>query len=166
MKKLLSDRGFSLIELLVAISIIAILATIIAPNLVGARQRARDAKRKAEAAEFKTALRMYYTDYQNYPTASGGLLGSVCGSSGNGACGTSFEVRGNTYMKLLPADMFTATPTMEYYSDAGENYCIVATLDNAGDGDIATSQSRCSSICGTTLSVTYSTTTDYLVCQE
>jgi prepilin-type N-terminal cleavage/methylation domain-containing protein len=60
-------RGFTLIELLVAISIIAVLTAILLPNLMGARERAKDVQRKQDLLAVKSALRMYYNDKQSYP---------------------------------------------------------------------------------------------------
>lgn len=63
----MKKTGFTLVELLVAISIIATLTAILLPNLMGARQRARDAARKADLVALKNGLRMYYNDNQSYP---------------------------------------------------------------------------------------------------
>jgi len=63
--------GFSLVELLVVISIMAVLMAIIVMNFVGARERARDAKKIQDLGSMKNALRMYYNDNQTYPTSLG-----------------------------------------------------------------------------------------------
>ena len=60
-------NGFSLVELLVVMFIIAILTGVLLPNLMGARQKAKDAQRIADADAMKSALRMYYNDSQSYP---------------------------------------------------------------------------------------------------
>ena len=64
-------KGFTLVELLVVISIIGTLVAILLPNFMGARERARDAQKIQDAYAIKNALRMYYNDKQAYPTASG-----------------------------------------------------------------------------------------------
>lgn len=59
--------GFSLIELLVVISIIGVLTAVLVMNLVGARERSRDAQKMQDLDSIKNALRLYYNDNQSYP---------------------------------------------------------------------------------------------------
>lgn len=73
-------QGFSLIELLVTISIIAVLSAVLVANFMGARERARDAQKIQDLGAVKNALRMYYNDKQSYPD-SGSLETSMVGSS-------------------------------------------------------------------------------------
>lgn len=64
-KKRINGRyktGFTLIELLVVIAIIGILSAIGLTTLHGARERARDAKRKSDFVQIRTALTMFYDD--------------------------------------------------------------------------------------------------------
>lgn len=55
-------RGFSLIELLIVITIIALLATIVLATLNSARERARDTSRVNDINQVVTALELYRAD--------------------------------------------------------------------------------------------------------
>ncbi|MFC3148794.1 type II secretion system major pseudopilin GspG [Piscinibacterium candidicorallinum] len=70
-------RGFTLIEIMVVITIIAVIAAFAAPRILG---RSDDARRKAAGIEITTmkrALQMYYLDNNNYPTTQQGLQALV-----------------------------------------------------------------------------------------
>ncbi|MFH1207292.1 MAG: prepilin-type N-terminal cleavage/methylation domain-containing protein [Patescibacteria group bacterium] len=67
----INKKGFTLIELLVVIAIIGILATIGLVALNGAREKARDATRKSDISQVKTALVLYADDSSAaYPAAA------------------------------------------------------------------------------------------------
>ena len=59
MKKL-NLKGFTLVELLVVISIISILASIVIVGTNGARIRARDTRRLADVKSIQNALDLYF----------------------------------------------------------------------------------------------------------
>ncbi|OGG02705.1 hypothetical protein A2W14_07355 [Candidatus Gottesmanbacteria bacterium RBG_16_37_8] len=61
MKNNRQKKGFSLIELLVVISIMAILITIGITSLASVQRKSRDAKRKSDLREIKIALEQYYS---------------------------------------------------------------------------------------------------------
>ncbi len=63
----LFQQGFTLIELLVVIAIIGILSSFAVVSLSGTRIKARDALRKADMAQIRTALNLYYDDNDRYP---------------------------------------------------------------------------------------------------
>ena len=160
-------KGFTLIELLVVIAIIGILSSLIFTNLVSARERARDARRKSDLEAVGQALRLYYNDNQAFPTSTNNAItGHAWGSAFTNAAGTT------TYMNLLPSDPSstpTATKYYDYYSSPAntDNYLLVASLENGSDPDIATSQSRCSSLYSSYKSAGGpSTATDYLLCTQ
>jgi type II secretion system protein G len=64
---MITPRGFTLLELLVVISIIGVLAAIIFPALGGAKQKAYLARTKVEFRSIATALEFYATDNNRYP---------------------------------------------------------------------------------------------------
>ena len=178
-RNILQEHGFTLIELLIVIFIIAILTGLAMTNFLGARERARDSKKKAELTQVKTALRLYYNDYGKYPafyssshTVNGvtyfnGIKG--CGINGDencpkAGCAIEFAAGGSScgdtnYMKKIP---YYTTGTMLYYQLAGgDDFLLKALLENKADPDAAVSKQRCpgsgSYICGTG---------DYCVCAD
>ena len=63
-------RGFTLIEIMIAISILAILATIGMTTYSQAQLRGRDAKRKQDLRAISTALELYYQRNKRFPCSS------------------------------------------------------------------------------------------------
>jgi prepilin-type N-terminal cleavage/methylation domain-containing protein len=61
--------GFTLIELMVVVSIISLLTSIVSASLDQARKRTRDAKRISDMAIIQVALELYHNDYGRYPDA-------------------------------------------------------------------------------------------------
>jgi len=70
----IKKNGFSLLELLVVISIIAVLTAVLTANFMGMRERARDAQKIQDLNSLKNALRMYYNDNQYYPPNKNAIL--------------------------------------------------------------------------------------------
>ncbi len=65
--------GFTLLEILVAVTIIAILATIVGVKVAHEPGRAKVAKAKTSITSFATALSMYRMDNSLYPSMRQGL---------------------------------------------------------------------------------------------
>lgn len=78
MKMLKNKKGFTLLELLVVISIIAMLITIGLSSFSTAQRKGRDAKRKSDIKEIQNALEQYYSVCgYSYPTPTGSFFVSV-----------------------------------------------------------------------------------------
>ena len=121
MKKI--KNGFSLIELLVVISIIGVLTAVLMMNLVGARERARDSQKIQDLNNLKSALRMYYNDNQSYPA-----LKSVI-TQGTGFTG---------YATGLGDTSFVYTQL-----NGGDGFLITIGLESGAGRDDTDSQSKC-----------------------
>lgn len=124
-------RGFTLIELLVVIAIIGLLSTLAVVALGSARQKARDSKRLSDVKQVQTALELYYTDNNAYPTAaSSTVIGAgnfAClGSGGFGAAGCA-----SPYMAQIPSGPSAGGADYSYTSAAGTTYTINFTLEGS-----------------------------------
>ena len=85
------DEGFTLIELMVVVLIIAILLAIAIPTFLGARQRAQDRAAQSDIRNALAAEKVYYTDDEVY-TASTAALKSIEPSLTYGAAGSTTVV--------------------------------------------------------------------------
>jgi prepilin-type N-terminal cleavage/methylation domain-containing protein len=73
------NKGFTLIELIVVIAIIGVLGSVVMSSLNSARAKSRDARRKIDLQQIRTAINMYYNDHGNYFNSNSG-----CGYKGTG----------------------------------------------------------------------------------
>jgi len=72
-KSVPSDKGFSLIEIMVVIVILGILAGLVAPRLMNRTEEAQLVKAKVDIESIITALKLYKLDNGSYPTTEQGL---------------------------------------------------------------------------------------------
>jgi hypothetical protein len=84
---------------------------------------------------------MYYNDINSFPLSAEVVWGSPLENPTNSTM---------VYMKILPHDPSYVEsdegPEYSYTSADGTTYCLVATLENGSDKDIANSQLRCSDL--------------------
>jgi general secretion pathway protein G len=66
-------RGFTLIEIMVVITILGVLAALIVPRVVGRTDDARIAAARQDIAQIMGALKLYRLDNGRYPTTEQGL---------------------------------------------------------------------------------------------
>ncbi|MEK7483320.1 MAG: type II secretion system major pseudopilin GspG [Planctomycetota bacterium] len=69
----LFQKRFSLIELMVVISILGILATVVSINVMDHLSAARQTKAKVQIQQFTESLGFYFIDNHTYPSTSEGL---------------------------------------------------------------------------------------------
>ncbi|OGF99810.1 hypothetical protein A2Y99_03655 [Candidatus Gottesmanbacteria bacterium RBG_13_37_7] len=139
-------RGFTLIELLVVIGVISTILAVIFPNYMGARERARDMRRKSDLAELQKALELYKNDNPtSYPddTMLNDPLTIVCNgcfSSGGATCTGNV----NIYLHKFPCDPQTSAHYLYTRNTDHLKYTLVACLENMADPDKdLTKDTRC-----------------------
>ncbi len=80
-------QGFTLIEILIVVAIIAILASVVMVGLGPTQQLGRDARRVSDLHEVQTGLELYYNAKGQYPVVTGGswatLQSTLMGASIN-----------------------------------------------------------------------------------
>jgi prepilin-type N-terminal cleavage/methylation domain-containing protein len=85
MKRNNQNRGFTIVELLTVMGIIALLIGLLVPALTAVRKTARDVKQKAQFHSISVALEMFKNDIGDYPDSSflptGGTSDLVCGAN-------------------------------------------------------------------------------------
>ena len=91
------EKGFTLVELMVVIIILAILTGIAIPSYMALRNRARETAAKAEMTNIATTIELFMTDYSEYPASTFVLLKPEL--EGNGTVNSSY-----TYMTKVPTD--------------------------------------------------------------
>jgi len=75
--RLRSCEGFSFIEVMIVVVILAILATLLIPRVMGRTDDAKRAAAKAQISNIESALQLYKLDNGNIPTTEQGLKALV-----------------------------------------------------------------------------------------
>ncbi len=107
------SRGFTLIELMVAISIVAIIAAVGLVVYSTAQKSGRISKRIQDLGALRTAIELYKTSVGSYPNQN------VAATCANYLTGLAVLVP--NYMPQLPADPSGGTNCYRYQSDAASN---------------------------------------------
>ncbi|WP_115717088.1 type II secretion system major pseudopilin GspG [Gallaecimonas mangrovi] len=125
------ERGFTLIEIMVVVVILGMLIAIVAPNVLGNKDKAMVQKAVADINGLESALEMYYLDNSTLPTTDQGLQALVSAPSP-----APRNYRQGGYIKRLPNDPW-GRPYI--YINPGEHgrydlYSLGADGQEGGDG--------------------------------
>jgi prepilin-type N-terminal cleavage/methylation domain-containing protein len=127
-----SAKGFTIVELLIVIVVIAILAALVLNTFTGAQKRARDAQRQTDVNAIATQLEVYYNDNGGYPLAA-----TVTTTNLKGLSTDALQPPSSTTTAILGV---SAAPTVKPVSGTQEAYaywpraagvtCTTAPCDN------------------------------------
>ncbi len=151
--------AFTMIELLVVLSVIGILAAISYSTFSASQARSRDARRKTDLQTVKTALVLYKQQNNSYPKPTSAFQ-AMCTSSGGAASNNNAWSETQTlltpFISILPldprgkADPGGACPVVNYpwltfppngqgyaytVTNTGSNYALWAALESSRDAD-------------------------------
>ncbi len=136
------EEGFTLIELMVVVLIIAILLAIAIPTFLGARERANDRAAQSSLRNALTAAKTLYTDSQDYSVATDGALDDVEPSLSYLPAGTA-----STSFKSVSVDGGTSpssTWSAAAKSKSGKCFAIKDVASTTGGGTFYGKPATCS----------------------
>ena len=145
------EEGFTLIELMVVVLIIAILLAIAIPTFLGARERAQDRAAQSNLRNALTAQKVFYTDNQAYsPETGSGAIKTIEPSLTFGS-GAAPSATGTVYTVLATNSVANDTVVVGTKSASGKCFYLkdiaaATSSQNAGTfygtdsacGDVAT----------------------------
>lgn len=108
-------KGFTMVELLVVIGIIGLLSVFLVPNLMGARDKAKEAAVKGVMRSVQLAVEAYQMENEVYPLENNVPLFSLS---------SNYLIPGG-YLAQVPSNPFTGQP----YTDADKAGKIIYSFD-------------------------------------
>ena len=114
----LAQKGFTLVELLIVVIIIAILAAVLVPQFSGSTDDAKLAALDTTLTNMRTAVDLYYQQHGHYPSsvASSGATCPAGGTAGTGAADSqqAFIDQLTRYTNLAGQSCTTTDATFKY----------------------------------------------------
>jgi len=133
-KRTWSESGFSLIELLVVISIITMLIGFLATGIQGVKRHANNLRQKSNFHAIEVGLELFQKDYDDYPPSK--TISD--GTDGHRICGAQHLAEA-----LVGRDMRGFDPKSNWYAPAeDEKIYASSNKEGATDEDIADSRTR------------------------
>lgn len=127
-----SKKGFTLIEILVVISIVGLLSSVFLVGLAGFRSRGRDARRLADIKSVQQGVEIYYTRCGRYPGDADCVAGTA-GAKTWSALSTALTGTSGLGITKVPTDPLGTNDYRYGVSGDGQSYIIGAVLENVGD---------------------------------
>ncbi|WP_257254466.1 MULTISPECIES: type II secretion system major pseudopilin GspG [unclassified Endozoicomonas] len=126
------QQGFTLIEIMVVIVILGVLASMVAPNVLGNKKKADQQKAVSDIVTLENALDMYKLDNNHFPSTQQGLNALVEQPSGSPQPG---NYRDNGYIRRLPQDPWGNDYLMQSPGEFGDIDIFSAGPDGQAGSD-------------------------------
>lgn len=141
-QRLHEDEGFTLVELMVVVLIIAILMAIAIPTFLGARQKAQDRAAQSDLRNGLTAAKVFYVDGETYLSTD--IAGTITAYEALEPS-IDFDTLANVSTTKVAIPVATAsTVVLVTESGSGTFFCIAD--DTAGGGTTYGSNAAAASI--------------------
>ncbi len=132
------NKGFTLIEVMVVISIIALMSSVALSSMTSAYSNARDSKKTQLVKQYITALELYRNDNSSYPDTSGNRY--CLGEVGSNVCHAQSRSGNATLNAALDGYIKGTPPSLEKVMGAGFDFhgitFIFCSADNIVPGCI------------------------------
>ena len=123
-----SQRGFTLIEIIVVVAIIGLMLAAVAPSVLGRLEQAEQTRVAQDISAIESALKMYRLDNFDYPAEAEGLQALITAPS------TARNWRG-PYLESLPLDPWETAYRYAYPGIHGKEFEVFTYgRDNAQGG--------------------------------
>jgi len=137
---MIKRQGFTLIEILIVVAIIAILASVVLIGLGPTQQSGRDARRLSDLHEVQNGLELFFNKCGYYPgTAAGGACAAGGATAGYAEMSGALTGAG-LGINSVPSDPLNNATYKYYYKTNGadaNSYLLAATLENKSNSVFA-----------------------------
>lgn len=133
-----SKNGFTIIEILIALSIIAILTTIGLANFSAGQRVTRDKIRKSDLHQIASALEIYYQKYDKYIDGTPGVEGDCTSADTAALYSLDPNIGILSYManQVVPTDPDTKDNYCYISVESGASFRLFSMLENCSDPEI------------------------------
>ena len=127
----MSTRGFTTIELLVALLVIGLIGTFAAIEVNAARGQARDAVRLSSVRQIQSGMENYFNQKNMYPPGTEGLALGIQETGCLGEEGFAAACTGATFLRSVPGAVTKGLGGLASCAGEPDAFCYISLQDNS-----------------------------------